>query len=102
MVLRYWFIYIFDIKDYKDYFLNTKIEFDNNFYFSKFIYLFLIQNLNNFAGFTTRFLERWLNHMKRPVAGPVAGPGLLVHSRILFMIDPATAQMEVVMKSLGG
>ena len=51
MTLRYWFIYIFDIRNYKNYFFDMKIYFDNNFYFNKFIYLFLLQNLNNFVSF---------------------------------------------------
>ena len=32
-----------------DYFFNMKIYFDNNFYFNKFIYLFLLQDLNIFV-----------------------------------------------------
>ena len=32
----------------------------------------------------------------------VAASTFLVHSRVLFMIDRTTAQIEVVMKSLGG
>ena len=40
LILRHWFIYIFDIKNYKNYFFNTKIQFDNNFYFNEFICFF--------------------------------------------------------------
>ena len=37
-----------------------KIYFDNNFYFNKFIYLFLFENLNNFVSFKTLVLKIWL------------------------------------------
>ena len=52
-------------------------------YFNKFIYLFLLHNLNNFVSFKTPVVERWLIEMKKPVAAPA----LLVLSRALFLID---------------
>ena len=38
LVLWYWFIYIFDVKNYKNYFLITEIQYDNIFYSNEFIY----------------------------------------------------------------
>ena len=35
-----------------------EIYFDRNFYFNVFIYLFLLQKLNNFVGFKTLVVER--------------------------------------------
>ena len=40
LILRYWFIYIFDIRNHKNNFFQGKICFNNNVYFNKFIYLF--------------------------------------------------------------
>ena len=94
LILRYSFIYIFDIRNYKNYFFSAKIYFDNNFYFSKFIYLFLLQNLNNFVSFKTPVVERWVIQMNRPVAAPA----ILVLSRVLFMIESTTAHIEVARK----
>ena len=87
LILRYWFIYIFDI----DTFLIRKYILITTF-FNRFIYL--LQNLNNFVSFKTPIVERWLIQMKRPVAAPA----LLVLSRVLFMIDCMTAGIEVVSK----
>ena len=42
-----------------------KIYFNNNFYFTKFIYLFHVQNLNHFVNFKTPVVKRWLIRMKR-------------------------------------
>ena len=97
LILRYWFIYIFDIRNHKNYFFNANICFDNNFYFketSKFIYLFLLQNLNNFVSFKTLVVERWLIQMNRPVAAPT----ILVLLLVLFMIESTTAHVEVARK----
>ena len=90
MILRYWFIYIFDIINYKNYFFNMRIYFDNNFYITKFIYLFHVQNLNTFVNFKTPVVERRLIQMKRPVAASV----LLFLSRVLTMIDRKTTQIR--------
>ena len=70
LILRYWFMYIFDIRNYKIYFFHAKICFDNNFYFNKFIYVLFLQNLNNFVSFKTPAMERWFIHMKIPVTAP--------------------------------
>ena len=94
LILRYWFIYILERKNYKNYFFNTKLVFDNNFYFNKFIYLFLLQIPNSFVSFKTPVVERWLIQMKRPVAAPA----LLVLSSVLLMIDGTTVQIELVSK----
>ena len=85
MILRDWFIYIFDIINYKNYFFNMRIYFDNNFYFTKFIYLFHVQNLNTFVNFKTPVVERWLIQTSHR---------LLFLSGVLFMIDCTTAQVR--------
>ena len=45
MVSRYWFIYIFDIINYKNYFFHTEISYNNNSYYSECMYLFLLKKL---------------------------------------------------------
>ena len=94
LISRHWFISIFDIRNCKSYFFNTDIYFDNNFHPIKFIYLFLLQNLNNFISFITPVVERWLILVKRLVDAPA----FLVLSCVLFMIDRTTAQVEKVKK----
>ena len=66
-----------------------KTYIDNNFYFNKFIYFFLLQNLNNFFSFKIPVVKRQLIQMKRTVAAS----SLLFLSRLLFMIDHMAAQI---------
>ena len=82
------------MRNYKSYFFNTKIYFDNYFYFNKFIYLVLLQNFNNFVSFKITVVARWLIEKKRPVDAPA----LLVLSRVLFLIDRIYTQIEAVTK----
>ena len=65
--IRYWFIYIFDIETTKNTFSIKKIYFYKNFYFNKFIYLFLLQNLTlliskppTWKDGSFRWKDRWL------------------------------------------
>ena len=53
-----------------------------------FICFFLLQKLNNFVGFKTPVVERWLIHMKRLVTAL----DFLVLSSVLFIIDRTTAR----------
>ena len=69
------------------------IWFDSNFYF-KFIYWFFFKYLNNCVSFKTPVVERWLIQMK----WSVAAPALLVLSRVLFLIESTTAQIEMARK----
>ena len=43
MVLGYWFIYSFDIKNYKNNFFITETRYDNSLYSNKLIYLFIFK-----------------------------------------------------------
>ena len=65
-----------------------KINFDNNFYSNKLIYLFLLQNLNNFVSFE--------NPHSNEKTGDCSHSSC--SSRILFMTDRMIAQIEVVRK----
>ena len=67
LILRYWFIYIFDIRSYKNYFFHAKICFDNNFCFNKFICFFykisitlLVSNPPSRKDGSFRWKDRWL------------------------------------------
>ena len=65
-----------------------KINFDNNFYSNKLIYLFLLQNLNNFVSFE--------NPHSNEKTGDCSHSSCSSH--ILFMTDRMIAQIEVVRK----
>ena len=71
LVVRYCFIYIFDIKKYKIYFFISEIYYNNNFYSYEFIYLFLFKKRTKFVGFITPVVERRLIHLKYLVAVPI-------------------------------
>ena len=58
--------------------------------------LAFLKNLNNFVGFITPVLVKWLIHMKNLVTAPA----LLV--RHVSIIACTTVQIEVSRKSLGG
>ena len=92
MILRYWFIFIYDKNNYKK---TIKITFSIKkfnmitiFSLMNFICFFLLQKLNNFVGFKTPVVERWLIHMKRLVTAL----DFLVLSSVLFIIDRTTAR----------
>ena len=65
-----------------------KINFDNNFYSNKLIYLFLLQNLNNFVSFKNLHSNEKTGDCSHSSCS----------SRILFMTDHMIPQIEVVRK----
>ena len=98
LVLRYWFIYIFDTKTIKITF--TLWEFSMITIFTlinSFTCVFQKKTLNVFVCFITPVVEKWLIHMKMLVASPA----LFILSRVLWLtIRQLRRQIEVVRKSL--
>ena len=101
MVLGYWFIYIFDIKNYKNYFFITETRYDNSLYSNKLIYLFIFKKTCLFlitVGFITPVVKEWLIHIRTLVAAPA----LLVFHVSLIDRTMLKSTTEVLRKSLDG
>ena len=87
-ILRHWIIYIFDISNYNNYFLNMKIYFDNNFTliysFTCFFYKISI----------TLLVSKSLSKMAHSDEKTSGCFHFSLSFTVLFMIDRTTAQIE--------
>ena len=95
------FIYIFDIKNYKNYFFITETRYDNSLYSNKLIYLFIFKKTCLFlitVGFITPVVKEWLIHIRTLVAAPA----LLVFHVSLIDRTMLKSTTEVLRKSLDG